>query len=205
MLLLCLTEMPHHLFNGKDFDIVTKKEKEELERKQQRSSKTKSIIIILVVLIIAFIAFFLFKEGFIPFGKEESSVSDPTNSVSDMIDNSDNESNQTSNSKTEDENTSDEPTSDETTSNEDEKPNHNDGSVYSASLPLTIDDALAILNSRYGSGYRINMSTSGSGYHNFAVFKDDERYATVSVNLSTGDATETIMDTGNQTKFNLLK
>lgn len=188
---------------------MTKKEKEELERKQRKSSKIKSIIIlILVVLIIAFIAFFLFKEGFIPFGKEESS--DPTNSVSDIIDNSDgsnsdNESSQTSNSKTEDESTSEEPSSDENTANEEEKPNHNDGSVYSASLPLTIDDALAILNSRYGKDYRINMSTSGNGYNNFAVFKDDERYATVSVNLSTGDATEIITESGNQTKFNLLK
>ena len=183
---------------------MTKKEKEELERKQKKNSKAKSLaILILVVLLIAVIAFFLFKEGIIPSGKEESSVSDPANSVSDTIDYSDssnsNNNSQTSENKTEDESSGEEPSSDNNDANEAETPNHNDGSVYSASLPL------AILNSRYGKEYRINMSTSGNGYNNFAVFKDDERYATVSVNLSTGDATEIIMDTGNQTKFNLLK
>lgn len=189
---------------------MTKKEKEELERKQKKNSKAKSLaILILVVLLIAVIAFFLFKEGIIPSGKEESSVSDPANSVSDTIDYSDssnsNSNSQASENKTEDESSGEEPSSDNNDANEAETPNHNDGSVYSASLPLTVDDALAILNSRYGKEYRINMSTSGNGYNNFAVFKDDERYATVSVNLSTGDATEIIMDTGNQTKFNLLK
>ncbi len=188
---------------------MTKKEKEELERKQKKNSKAKSLaILILVVLLIAVIAFFLFKEGIIPSGKEES-VSDPANSVSDTIDYSDssnsNNNSQTNENKTEDESSGEEPSSDNNDANEAETPNHNDGSVYSASLPLTVDDALAILNSRYGKEYRINMSTSGNGYNNFAVFKDDERYATVSVNLSTGDATEIIMDTGNQTKFNLLK
>ncbi len=135
-------------------------------------------------------------------------MSDPANSVSDTIDYSDssnsNNNSQTSENKTEDESSGEEPSSDNNDANEAETPNHNDGSVYSASsFRLQLDDALAILNSRYGKEYRINMSTSGNGYNNFAVFKDDERYATVSVNLSTGDATEIIMDTGNQTKFNL--
>ena len=190
---------------------MTKKEKEELERKQKKNNKTKNIIIIiLIVLIIAFVAFFLFKEGIIPFGKETTTTSDPTNSVSDMINNNDDSNsdntNQTSdsNSQTEDESTSEETSSDKEDADNDEKPNKNDGSVYSASLPLTDNDVMAILNSRYGKGYAINRSTQNGEYTNFAVNKDDERYATVSVNLSTGEAIETITDTGKQTKFNLL-
>lgn len=182
---------------------MTKKEKEELERKQKKSNRVKSLtILILAVLLIAVIVFFLFREGIIPFGNKSTTETKPSASVSDSISNHDFSSSQTD-SETEDESTSEEPASDN--DSEDEKPNQNDGSVYSASLPLTVDDALAILNSRYGKDYRINMSTSANGYNNFAVFKDDERYATVSVNLSTGDATEIIMESGNQTKFNLLK
>ena len=185
---------------------MTKKEKEELERKQKKSNKAKNItIIILVVLLIAIIAFFLFKEGIIPFGKESSSTSNPTNSVSDTIDNPIINNNETSNSnnETEDESTSEEPSSD-TDDADDEKPNKNDGSVYSASLPLTDNDVMTILNSRYGKGYSINRSTQNGEYTNFAVTKGDERYATVSVNLSTGEAIELIVDTGKQTEFNLL-
>ncbi len=93
---------------------MTKKEKEELERKQKKNSKAKSLaILILVVLLIAVIAFFLFKEGIIPSGKEESSVSDPANSVSDTIDYSDssnsNNNSQTNENKTEDESSGEEP------------------------------------------------------------------------------------------------
>lgn len=184
---------------------MTKKEKEELERKQKKKNKTNNIVIIvLVVMIIALVAFFMFKEGIIPFGKEDPS-SDPTNSVSDTIDDSDNSNNfENDNSNNTDESTSDEPSSDKDTTENDEKPNKNDGNVYSASLPLTDNDAMAILNSRYGKGYDINRSTQNGEYTNYAVNKDDERYATVSVNLSTGEAIEIIMETGKQTKFNLL-
>lgn len=190
---------------------MTKKEKEELERKQKKKNKTKNIVIIvLVVLIIALAAFFMFKEGIIPFGKEDSS-SDNTNSVSDTIDDSDNSnnfendnSNQNNDINNTDKSTSDEPSSDKDKTENDEKPNKNDGNVYSASLPLTDNDTMEILYSRYGKGYDINRSTQNGEYTNYAVNKDDERYATVSVNLSTGEAIEIIMETGKQTKFNLL-
>ena len=189
---------------------MTKKEKEELERKQKKRNKNKNIaILVLVILLIAFIAFFLFKEGIIKFGESNTTEPNPSNSVSDNIDDtpniSDNSSDDENNNATDDEDktSEDEPSSDTDTSKEPE--NKNDGSVYSASLPLTDNDALAILNSRYGKGYSINRSSQNGGNTNFAVFKDDERYATVSVNLSTGDANERIIDSGKETKFNLLK
>ena len=196
---------------------MTKKEKEELERKQRtqrKRNKGKNIaIFILVLLLLAVIAFFLFKEGIIPFGGKETTAQNTTNSVSDTYnDYSNNGNNNTpvnneGETKEEDEDekdessTSDEDTTDET---ESEKENNNDGKVYAASLPLTDTDAIAILKSRYGSKCSINKSTQNGAYTNYAVFKDDDRYATVSVNLSTGEATEIIMDSGKQTTFNLL-
>ena len=195
---------------------MTKKEKEELERKQRtqrKRNKGKNIaIFILVLLLLAVIAFFLFKEGIIPFGGKETTAQNTTNSVSDTYnDYSNNGNNNTpvnneGETKEEDEDEKDESTSDEDTTDEteSEKENNNDGKVYAASLPLTDNDAIAILKSRYGSKCSINKSTQNGAYTNFAVFKDDDRYATVSVNLSTGEATEIIMDSGKQTTFNLL-
>lgn len=188
---------------------MTKKEREEMERKQKKKNKSKNIIIlILAVLLIILLVFFLYKEDIIKFGKENPATTEPSNSVSDNIDDytNNNELSINSNESTENTSESNEPTSDKDTSkNEEESKNNNNEGVYSASLPLTVNDAMSILNSRYGKGYTINRSTQNGEYTNFAVYKDDERYATVSVNLSTGDASEMIIDSGNQTKFNLLK
>ena len=192
---------------------MTKKEKEELERKQKKRNKGKNIaIFILVLLLIAVIAFFLFKEDIIHFNEKETTTSETTNSVSDTYSDYSNNENITASidneneTEEEEEDEKDESTSEENSKDEgeSEKENHNDGKVYAASLPLTDNDAIAILKSRYGSKCSINKSTQNGAYTNYAVFKDDDRYATVSVNLSTGEATEIIMDSGKQTTFNLL-
>lgn len=182
---------------------MTKKEREEMAR----HNKNKNIaIFVLVVLLIAVIAFFLFKEGVIDFSGKGTTAPETTNSVSDTVndypnnDTSANSENETKEDET-DETTSEEDTED---NGESEKKNENDGKVYAASLPLTDNDAIAILKSRYGSKCSINKSTQNGATTNYAVFKDEDRYATVSVNLSTGEATEIIMDTGKQTSFNLL-
>ena len=183
---------------------MTKKEKEELEK----HNKNKNIVIVvLVVLLIAVLAFFLFKEGVIDFSGKGTTLPEATNSVSDTVDEPSNNSSLDNESESEkDDDEKDESTSEDDTedSGESEKENDNDGKVYAVSLPLTDNDAISILKSRYGSGYSINKSTQNGAYTNYAVFKNDDRYATVSVNLSTGEATELIMDTGKQTSFNLL-
>ena len=185
---------------------MTKKEKEEMKK----HNKNKNIaIFILVVLLIAVIAFFLFKEGVIDFSGKDTTAPDTTSSVSDTFnDYSNNDSNNASmdnedetKEDEDDESTSEDDTKDE---GESEKENKNDGKVYAASLPLTDNDAIAILKSRYGSGCSINRTSQNGANTNYAVFKDDDRYATVSVNLSTGEATEYIIDTEKQTSFNLL-
>lgn len=191
---------------------MTKKEREELERKQRKKNKTKNIIIfILVIALIVLLAVFLFKQGIITLGEKETTTQNPADSVSDLMNegSSNNsgiyiDSNTTDDEESTSEDEKDEISSEEPETKESENTINNGDKVYAASLPLTVDDAIAILHSRYGNDYRINRSTAGEGYTNFAVFKDDERYATVSVNLSTGEATEIITDTGKQTKFNLL-
>ncbi|MDE5605424.1 MAG: hypothetical protein K2I73_07565 [Eubacterium sp.] len=185
---------------------MTKKEKEEMAKR----NKNKNIaIFVLVVLLIAVIAFFLFKEGVIDFSGKGTTAPDTTNSVSDTV--NDYPNNDNNNVSIDNENETKEDETDETTSEEDtedngesEKKNENDGKVYAASLPLTDNDAIAILKSRYGSGYRINRTSQNGANTNYAVYKDEDRYASVSVNLSTGEATEYIIDTGKQTSFNLL-
>ena len=182
---------------------MTKKEKEEMKK----HNKNKNIaIFVLIVLLIAVIAFFLFKEGVIDLSGKETTAPETTNSVSDTVNDYPNNDIATDNENETKEDEEDETTSEDDTKDEgeSEKENDNDGKVYAASLPLTDNDAIAILKSRYGSKCSINKSTQNGAYTNYAVFKDDDRYATVSVNLSTGEATEIIMDTGKQTSFNLL-
>lgn len=190
---------------------MTKKEKEELERKQRKKNKTKNIIIfILVIALIVLLAVFLFKQGIITLGEKETTNPNSSNSADIINDNSANNSgiyidgNTTDNKESTSDDEKEEPSSEEKNTKESENKVNSGDKIYAASLPLTVDDTIAILHSRYGKDYRINRSTAGEGYTNFAVFKDDERYATVSVNLSTGEATEIITNTGKQTKFNLL-
>lgn len=71
-------------------------------------------------------------------------------------------------------------------------------------LPLSINQALNALNDHYGSGFKINSTVEEDGYNYFAVYKDDYKYASVAVNLVTGESKETIISTGKTTDFYLV-
>ena len=71
-------------------------------------------------------------------------------------------------------------------------------------LPLSINQALNALEEHYGSEYNINATIEEDGINYFALYKDDEKYASIAVNLSTGEATETIMETNQKTDFYLV-
>ena len=71
-------------------------------------------------------------------------------------------------------------------------------------LPLSITQALNALEEHYGSEYNINATIEEDGINYFALYKDDEKYASIAVNLSTGEATETIMETNQKTDFYLV-
>lgn len=71
-------------------------------------------------------------------------------------------------------------------------------------LPLSINQALNALEEHYGSEYSVNATIEEDGINYFALYKDDEKYASIAVNLSTGEATETIMETNQKTDFYLV-
>lgn len=72
------------------------------------------------------------------------------------------------------------------------------------SLPLSINQALNALEEHYGSSYNISSTVEEGGYNYFAVYSGEEKYASVKVNLSTGEATETIVSTGKKTDYYLV-
>lgn len=72
------------------------------------------------------------------------------------------------------------------------------------SLPLSINQALNALEEHYGSGYNISSTVEEDGYNYFAVYSGEEKYASVKVDLSTGEATETIVSTGKITDYYLV-
>ena len=63
---------------------------------------------------------------------------------------------------------------------------------------------MTALEERYGSDYEVNSTVEEDGINYFAVYKDDEKYASVAVDLSTGEATETIVTTNEKTEFSLV-
>lgn len=71
-------------------------------------------------------------------------------------------------------------------------------------LPLSINQAMNALEERYGAEYDVNSTIEEDGINYFAVYKNDEKYASVAVNLMTGEATETIMETNQKTDFYLV-
>lgn len=71
-------------------------------------------------------------------------------------------------------------------------------------LPLNINQALDALNEHYGAGFKINSTVEEDGYNYFAVYKDNEKYASIEIDLKTGKAKETILSTGITTDFNLV-
>lgn len=71
-------------------------------------------------------------------------------------------------------------------------------------LPLSINQAMNALEERYGAEYDVNSTIEEDGINYFAVYKNDEKYASVAVNLMTGEATETITETNQKTDFYLV-
>lgn len=72
-------------------------------------------------------------------------------------------------------------------------------------LPLSINTALDALGEHYGSSFEINSTVEDGGLNYFAVYKGNDKYASVAVNLKTGDATETLTSSGKKTNFSLVK
>lgn len=162
--------------------------------KKSKNNKKAAAIIIVVLLIIAAVVFLYFK-GYIHFGKinettPQSTISETAGS-NEPQNNSENTSVSESSSDTQQANSQTEVSGD------------NDGE-YNPALPLTVNDAFDILKRKYGNDSRINMSSTSGKYHNFTVIKNSELYATIKVNLSTGEAEETIAATEKVNKFNLV-
>ena len=72
------------------------------------------------------------------------------------------------------------------------------------SVDFTVQQALEALDNYYGSGYEVNGTVSEGDYYYFAVYKNDEKYASVKVNMKNGDAVETITETGETANLNLF-
>ncbi|MCD7722868.1 MAG: hypothetical protein LUH82_02795 [Clostridiales bacterium] len=72
------------------------------------------------------------------------------------------------------------------------------------SLPLSVNQALNALEEHYGSGYKINSTVEEGGYNYFVIYENGEKYASVKVDLETGQATETLAATQQATDFYLV-
>ncbi|MCC8016891.1 MAG: hypothetical protein LIO43_06010 [Clostridiales bacterium] len=69
--------------------------------------------------------------------------------------------------------------------------------------PLTLGETLDLLSQHYGSNYKVNATVEENGLYYFAVYNGNEKYASVSVDLNSGRAQETIISTGKQSDFPL--
>lgn len=76
--------------------------------------------------------------------------------------------------------------------------------VDSYNLPLTVREAMDALQIHYGDKYEINSTVEENGLNYFSVNIDGEKFASVAVDLSTGQAEETITETGAKTQFSLV-
>ncbi len=160
-----------------------------------KKNKNKNIInaIIFIVILIIAVVVFLSARGY--FGNKEETK--PQVSVSDSVSNSN--SNTAGNNETTAENSTSEPVSESHSA-----ASGSDDGDYNPALPLTIEDAFDLLKQKYGNDSRINMSSASGKQHNFTVIKNGELYATVKVNLSTGEAEETISATDKVSTFRLV-
>lgn len=70
-------------------------------------------------------------------------------------------------------------------------------------LPLTVNDAMDLLQERYGKSYTVNSTVEENGINYFAIYKNNVKYASVGINLATGETTETITETNVKTDFYL--
>lgn len=129
--------------------------------------------------------------------KEESTSSDTTQTTSEVQSTTEKVSDTTTKAA---ESTT---TTKETTSKKKSSTTKKKTSDYDTSISL--NEALNVLSDFYGSTYNVNATIVEDGWQYFAVIdKKGEKYATVKVNLSTSDAVETIVATGETNEYNLL-
>lgn len=76
--------------------------------------------------------------------------------------------------------------------------------VDNYNLPLTVKEAMDALQIHYGDKYEINSTVEENGLNYFSVNIDGEKFASVAVDLSTGQAEETIKETGAKAQFSLV-
>lgn len=68
----------------------------------------------------------------------------------------------------------------------------------------SVKAALDALENYYGDGYAVNGTVSEGDDYFFAVYKNDKKYASVKINLKTGDTEETLTATGEKNTFNVF-
>lgn len=76
-----------------------------------------------------------------------------------------------------------------------------DGALAPDVNTMSINEALQRLRAHYGSGYTINGRTGDEANYSFHVLYNGTLYAKVVVNLKTGQAAETKIDSGEQSEF----
>lgn len=149
-----------------------------------------AVFIIAVAAIIGVIAWFYFSS--------DSKVETQTESDTQTSQVTEAESSSTTAGTTQKQQTTEESTTEETTRKD------TTVKVDSYSLPLTVREAMDALQIHYGDKYEINSTVEEDGLNYFSVNIDGEKFASVAVDLSTGQAEETIKETGAKTQFSLV-
>ncbi len=162
--------------------------------KKSNSSKYIKIVVALVIIIAAVLGIY-----YMFFDKTDNNINDITEAVKETI--SENVSVSAS-SKADTENTSSPTVSESSTAVS--APETTTVQAKNYELPLSINQAMLALEGHYGADYDVNSTIEEDGINYFALYKDDEKYASVAVNLMTGEATETIMETNQKTDFYLV-
>lgn len=69
--------------------------------------------------------------------------------------------------------------------------------------PLTSAEALELLEKHYGKGFTVNGRVQDGDFYSYHIIKDNQKYASVKVNLKTRQATETLTESGKESHFAL--
>lgn len=69
--------------------------------------------------------------------------------------------------------------------------------------PLTSAEALELLEKHYGKGFTVNGRVQEGDFYSYHIIKDNQKYASVKVNLKTRQATETLTESGKESNFAL--
>lgn len=157
--------------------------------KKKRNSDIKAVIALVLVIAAAFSIYYIF------FDKDDTAEQNTVNETVSLNINTETTAEQTQSF------VSDIPTENSTAP---ANPETTTKQVKNYELPLSINQAMYALEEHYGTEYNVNSTIEEDGINYFALYKDDEKYASVAVNLSTGEATETIMETNQKTDFYLV-